>query len=115
MALKQVTLWTMIKTRRWEWLEELFAAQPGRLLTLSALLTYSQGLREEHGVRRKHLRLAAARREMDVERKDSRSKRLLPVAFVEGQEVEALFMKVGRDVCTPCVLKRVLSIKPWKR
>ena len=34
-------------------------------------------------------------REMDMERRDARSRRLLPADLVEGSEVEALFRKVG--------------------
>lgn len=84
----------MIKTCRWEWVDKLLGTQPGRTLTLPALLAFSRSLHEEKGVRRKHLRLAGAKRGADEARRDARSKRLLPVDFVEGQEVEALFQKV---------------------
>lgn len=94
LVLKQVTLWTLIKTRRWEWVEELLAAQPARTLTLAALLDFSRSLYEESRVPRKHLRLARAAHESDVEKRDARSRRLLPADFVEGLEVEALFRKV---------------------
>lgn len=92
--LRQVTFWTLIKTRRWEWLEGLFDAQSGRKLTLSALLAFSRSLHEEKGVQRRHLRVAGGRRKGGVARRDARSKRLLPAELVEGKEVEALFMKV---------------------
>ncbi|CAM9749739.1 unnamed protein product [Scytosiphon promiscuus] len=92
-VLQQVTLWPLTKTRRWKWVEELLAAQPGRTLTLPALLAFSRGLHEESGVPRKHLRLAREPRRIDEDRKDARSKRLLPVDFVGGAEVEALFRK----------------------
>lgn len=55
-ALKQGILWNLIKTRRWQWLEELFARQPGRTLTLQGLLAYSWSLQFENGVKRNHLR-----------------------------------------------------------
>lgn len=97
-VLKQVTLWTLIKTRRWEWVEELLAAQPTRTLTLPALLDFSRSLYEEKGVPRKHLRLATAVDEMNVERRDARSRRLLPAELVEGSEVEALFRKVSSEI-----------------
>lgn len=100
-VLKQVTLWTLIKTRRWEWVEELLAAQPARTLTLPALLDFSRGLYEESGVPRRHLRLARAVHEWDVERRDARSTRLLPVDLVEGSEVEALFRKVRQKLWKP--------------
>lgn len=96
----------MIKTQRWKWLEELFSAQAGPTLTLSALLDYSRSLREEKGVPRKHVRLPEALRRKGEEeetcvlaRRDARSKRLLPTDYVEGQEVEALFMKVIKTCC----------------
>lgn len=84
----------LTKTRRWAWVDELLAAQPGRTLTLAALLAFSRSLHEESHVPRKHLRLATELREGGVERKDVRSKRLLPADLVEGAEVEALFRKV---------------------
>lgn len=96
--IKQVSLWTMIKTRRWKWLEELFAAQRGRTLTLPALLDYNRNLSEEPAVRRKDIRITAAQREENAGRLDGRSRRLLPANLTEGQEVEALFMKVTRYV-----------------
>ncbi|CAN0047652.1 unnamed protein product [Ectocarpus sp. 12 AP-2014] len=91
--LKQVPLWMLTKTRRWAWVDELLAAQPGRTLTLPALLAFSRSLHEESHVPRKHLRLATELREGGAERKDVRSKRLLPADLVEGAEVEALFRK----------------------
>ncbi|CAM9483086.1 unnamed protein product [Ectocarpus sp. 6 AP-2014] len=91
--LKQVPLWMLTKTRRWAWVDELLAAQPGRTLTLPALLAFSRSLHEESHVPRKHLRLATELGEGGVERKDVRSKRLLPADLVEGAEVEALFRK----------------------
>lgn len=100
-VLKQVTLWTLIKTRRWEWVEELLAAQPARTLTLPALLDFSRGLYEESGVPRRHLRLARAVHEWDVEQRDIRSTRLLPVDLLEGSEVEALFRKVRQKLWKP--------------
>lgn len=93
-VLKQVALWTLIKTRRWEWVEELLAAQPARTLTLPALLDFSRSLYEESGVPRKHLRAARVVHGLTEERKDARSRRLLPADLVEGSEVEALFRKV---------------------
>ncbi len=98
-VLKQVSLWTLTKTRRWEWVRELLAAQPGRTLTLPALLAFSRSLYEETGVPRKHLRFRTVERELDVERRDARSRRLLPANLVEGSEVEALFRKVTQKNC----------------
>lgn len=95
-VLRQVTLWTLTKTRRWEWVRELLAAQPGHTLTLPALLAFSRSLYEESGVPRKHLRFRTGKRELDVERRDARSRRLLPADLVEGSEVEALFRKVSQ-------------------
>lgn len=92
--MKQVTLWILVKTRRWKWLEELFARLPCRTLTLPLLLSYGRGLHEEKGVRRSFIRDTGARRAENEKRKDGRSRRLLPAELVEGQEVEALFMKV---------------------
>ncbi|CAM9245907.1 unnamed protein product [Hapterophycus canaliculatus] len=92
-VLKQVTLWTLTKTRRWKWVEELLAAQPTRTLTLPALLTFSRSLHEESGVPRKHLRPARKPQRIDEDRKDARSRRLLPADLVDGAEVEALFRK----------------------
>lgn len=90
-----------MKTRLWTWIEELFSEQAGPTLTLSALLDYGRSLREEKGVPRKHVRLPEALRRKEekeetgvLARQDARSKRLLPTDFVEGQEVEALYMKV---------------------
>lgn len=101
-VLKKVTLWTLTKTRRWEWVEELLAAQPGRALTLPALLAFSRSLHEEFRVPRKHLRIATALRDKDGERRDFRSRRLLPADLSEGLEVEALFRKVRRKLSTYC-------------
>ncbi|CAM9155226.1 unnamed protein product, partial [Ectocarpus sp. 13 AM-2016] len=56
-------------------------------------MAFSRSLHEESHVPRKHLRLATELREGGVERKDVRSKRLLPADLVEGAEVEALFRK----------------------
>lgn len=91
--LKQVSLWTMTKTRRWEWAEELFDAQPARTLTLPSLLEFSRGFHRQNGMQRHHLRLAGGRRKSDAARRDFRSRRLLPADLDEGQEVEALFLK----------------------
>lgn len=61
----------------------------------------------------KHLRPTRAQREKNAARKDVRSRRLLPANYAEGQEVEALFMKV-RETENPIYIFLVITLRCGK-